>query len=185
MEPVKRHRGVLAHLGLLRLSSTRSTRTARRSRAGRVTNDLCTPCARRHRRRFPRGCDPARTRVLNNRPIPSPRHDVTQSVAAALKVHGPINPWRPRSKVVTRWWLGVRRAGEAGSIAQEVTEAKTVVDGIVFRSASNAAVKFHSDLGPDGTSGPYFADAALTAGGWQVTRASYCQIIIAAGAHCP
>ena len=72
-----------------------------------------------------------------------------------------------------------------GSFARQVTEAKTVIDGVVFRSASNAAVEFHSDLGPDGTSGPYFADASLTSAGWQVTHASYCEIITAAGAHCP
>jgi len=72
-----------------------------------------------------------------------------------------------------------------GSFARQVTEAKTVVDGIVFLSASSAAMQFHSNLGADGNSGPYFANAALTAGGWQVTRASYCQIIVAAAAHCP
>jgi hypothetical protein len=72
-----------------------------------------------------------------------------------------------------------------GPVGAEVRAAKTVIDGIVFVSPTRAAVEFHSDLGGGGTSGPYFGDAVLNRSGWQISHASYCQIIIPAGAHCP
>jgi hypothetical protein len=57
--------------------------------------------------------------------------------------------------------------------------------GAAANRPTRAAVEFHSDLGPDGRSGPYFGDAVLTESGWQLSHASYCEIIIPAGVHCP
>ena len=72
-----------------------------------------------------------------------------------------------------------------GAFATSVLSAKTVIDGVVFVSATSATVEFHSNLASGSTSGPYFANATLTAAGWQVSRASYCRIVEAADAHCP
>jgi hypothetical protein len=72
-----------------------------------------------------------------------------------------------------------------GSFGTQVAAAKTVIEGIVFLSPSSAAVEFHSDLGPDGRSGPYFGDGVLTPTGWLVSHTSYCEIITSAGVRCP
>jgi hypothetical protein len=142
-------------------------------------------------------CSPTPTTIAppDARTLPAPgaeqpadtaaaRQGVSQSVAAAFEGAKPdqamANAIEGGSALVS-----VFDELRTGSFARQVTEAKTVIDGIVFRSAANAAVEFHSDLGPDGTSGPYFADAALTGSGWQVTHDSYCRIIKAAAAHCP
>jgi hypothetical protein len=66
-----------------------------------------------------------------------------------------------------------------------VGSAQTVVEGVVFLSPTTARAKFHSHLGSGDDSGPYLVDAVLTSAGWQVTRASYCQLAAIAGANCP
>ena len=83
---------------------------------------------------------------------------------------------------------GVFEQLRTGSFAAPVRSARTVVDEIVFLSPTRAAVEFHSRLGDGSTSGPYFGDAFLDAAGyfgWEISHASYCQIIIPAGVHCP
>ena len=75
------------------------------------------------------------------------------------------------------------RNGPSGA---SVNKAKTVVEEIVFVSPARAAVRFHSQLGPDaGISGPYTGNAILTAAGWQMTRDSFCSLALLAGAKCP
>jgi len=72
-----------------------------------------------------------------------------------------------------------------GDFAESVGSAKTVVEGVVFLSPTTATAKFHSHLGSGTDSGPYLVDAVLTSAGWQVTRASYCQLASIAGSNCP
>jgi hypothetical protein len=73
-----------------------------------------------------------------------------------------------------------------GPVGASVKKATTVVEEIVFVSPTHAAVRFHSQLGPDGgISGPYLGDAILTASGWQMTRDSFCSLALLAGAKCP
>jgi hypothetical protein len=72
-----------------------------------------------------------------------------------------------------------------GQFAASVQSATTIVEGVVFLSPTTARLKFHSHLGSGTDSGPYIADALLTSSGWQVTRASYCQLAAIAGAPCP
>jgi hypothetical protein len=184
MEPVNGI-AVLAHLGTGPVVVDALDAQGKTLATSTVANDACVGV-----------CSPTPTTLpagAQALPAPGPeqptdpggaRDGVTQAVAAAFEgsqsdqaMAGAIEGGNTLTSVFD--------ALRAGSFARQVTEAKTVVDGIVFRSASIAAVKFHSDLGADGTSGPYFADAAHTADGWQVTRASYCQIVTAAGAHCP
>jgi hypothetical protein len=84
--------------------------------------------------------------------------------------------------------IGVFEQLRTGSFAAQVRSAHTVVDEIVFLSPTRAAVEFRSRLGDGSTSGPYFGDAVLNAEGyfgWEISHASYCQIIIPAGVHCP
>jgi hypothetical protein len=184
MEPVNGI-AVLAHLGTGPIVVDALDAHGKTLATTKVANDLCVNFCSSTPTTIPPGSPTL--------PAPGPeqptdpgaaRHGVTQSVAAAFEgsqsdraIAGAVQGGDTLTSVFDEL--------RTGSFARQVTEAKTVVDGIGFRSASNAAVKFHSDLGPDGTSGPYFADATLTADGWQVTRASYCQIITAAGAHCP
>jgi hypothetical protein len=73
-----------------------------------------------------------------------------------------------------------------GPVGASVNKAKTVVEEIAFVSPTRAAVRFHSQLGPDGgISGPYVGNAILTASGWQMTRDSFCRLALLAGAKCP
>jgi hypothetical protein len=72
-----------------------------------------------------------------------------------------------------------------GQFADSVGSAQTVLEGVVFLSPTTATAKFHSHLGSGTDSGPYLTDAVLTSAGWQVTRASYCQLASVAGANCP
>jgi hypothetical protein len=73
----------------------------------------------------------------------------------------------------------------SGPYGEQVRSARTVIDGIVFVSPTKAAVKYHAELGDGSISGPYFGDAVLSDGNWQVSHESYCQVASLAGVHCP
>jgi hypothetical protein len=73
----------------------------------------------------------------------------------------------------------------SGPYGEQVRSARTVIEGIVFVSPTKAAVKYHAVLGDGSISGPYFGDAVLNDGTWQVSHDSYCQVASLAGVHCP
>jgi hypothetical protein len=117
--------------------------------------------------------------------LPAARLAVTEAFAGAFD-GAASNDQRARSIERGSDLISVFDELRNGPVGASVNKAKTVVEGIVFVSPTRAAVKFHSQLGPDGgTSGPYLGDAILTAVGWQVSRDSYCTLAALAGANCP
>jgi hypothetical protein len=72
-----------------------------------------------------------------------------------------------------------------GQYGDQVRSARTVVEDVVFTSATAATVRYHANL-PDGqVSGPYTGNVVSSGTTWLMTRASYCQVVALAGVRCP
>jgi hypothetical protein len=69
------------------------------------------------------------------------------------------------------------------SFASDVAGSRTVLENVVFVSATRAATQYHIEL-PGRTLGPEYGEVVFVDGRWKVTRASVCQAVSLAGVSC-
>jgi hypothetical protein len=69
------------------------------------------------------------------------------------------------------------------SFASDVAGSRTVLDDLVFLSATRAATRYHIEL-PGRTINNEFGEVVFVDGRWKVTRASVCQAVSLAGVSC-